>query len=66
MRSFRVATDRVTGTVAKTPKAPVPLREVFEVSAHRHRSLVAPHPAALDLPHALIEWGHDAHRHPRG
>ncbi len=39
-----------------THKAPAPLREVLEVSSQRHRSPVGSHPAALDLPHALVEW----------
>lgn len=35
----------------------MPLGEVFEVSTDRHRGAVlVPYSAALDLPHALVEW----------
>jgi hypothetical protein len=37
---FSLATDRVTSEGCATHKAPVPLREVFDVSTHRRRSLV--------------------------
>ncbi|MFD1832111.1 transposase [Streptomyces desertarenae] len=64
MSVFRVATGRVTGWPPATQEAPVPLREVFDVSTHRHRSLVgsvscltrpASHPGRV---------GNHAHRHP--
>jgi hypothetical protein len=56
MSLFSVATGWVTGPAPATHEAPVPLSEVFDVSTHQHRSPVVPYPAALDLPHALVEW----------
>lgn len=53
---FNTATDRVMSAECATHKAPVPLGEVFEVSTHRHRAALVPYSAALDLPHALVEW----------
>ncbi len=47
---FRVVTGWVTRPLPATARAPVPLREVFYVSAH-----LAPCPAALGLPRALAE-----------
>ncbi|MGY3205716.1 hypothetical protein ACVW19_006231 [Streptomyces sp. TE5632] len=56
MSFFNWPADRVMVVGCATHEAPVPLREVFEFSTHPHRSLVGPCPAALDLPHALVEW----------
>jgi len=63
---FSVATDRVTGSVATTHKAPVPLREVFEVSTHRRRSLVGATSCRTRPAPCTHRVGHHAHRHPRG
>ncbi|WP_159032923.1 transposase [Streptomyces fodineus] len=62
--SFSVATDRVTGRCPTTHEAPVPLREVFDVSTHQRRSLVGSlycrtRPAARPR-----RVGNHAHRHP--
>lgn len=56
MSVFRLATDRVMASVPATGRAPVSLGEVFEVSTCRYRSPVGSLSAALDLPHALLEW----------
>ncbi len=56
MSSFRVATDRVTVAGRATHEAPVPLREVFEVSTHRLRSLVGSLSCRTRPASRLVEW----------
>ncbi|WP_236241091.1 hypothetical protein [Streptomyces sp. CC228A] len=51
---------------AATHKAPVPSGEVFEVSTHRHRSLVGSPSCRTRPPACPGRVGHHAHRHPRG
>ncbi len=63
---FRVATDRVTTSPPATDKTPVPLRDVFDVSTHWHRSLVGPLSCRTRPASYAGRVGHDAHRHPRG
>ncbi len=67
LSSFSVAADRVTAAGRATHEAPVPLREVFEVSTHWHRSLVGSLSCRKTWPAACPgRMGHHAHRHPRG
>lgn len=64
LSSFRVATDRVTGQRPATHEAPVPLREVFDVSTQQRRSLVG-FPSCLTRPAARLgRVGNHARRHP--
>ncbi|WP_229866323.1 IS110 family transposase [Streptomyces spinoverrucosus] len=66
LSSFRVATDRVTGSMPATHEAPVPLGEVFEVSTHGHRSRVGSVFCRTRPASRPGRVGHHAHRHPRG
>ncbi|MGC0400536.1 hypothetical protein RKD27_003180 [Streptomyces sp. SAI-126] len=61
---FRVATDRMTPVVCATHEAPVPLREVFDVSTHRRRSLVGSLSCRTRPATCPGRVGHHAHRHP--
>ncbi|WP_354006214.1 transposase [Streptomyces sp. NBC_00094] len=62
--SFRVATDRVTGQRPATHEAPVPLREVFDVSTHQRRSLVGSLSCRTRPASCSGRVGIHAHRHP--
>ncbi|MEU5084581.1 MULTISPECIES: hypothetical protein [Streptomyces] len=66
LSSFNVATDRVTGPVPATHRAPVPLEEVFYVSTHRRGSLVGCLSCRTRPASRPGRVGHHAHRHPRG
>lgn len=54
---FSAAIDRVTPTGCATHQAPVPLEEVFKSQPTGIEAALVPYSAALDLPHALVEWG---------
>ena len=64
--SFSVVTDRVRVSGPATHEAPVPSREVFEVSTHRHRSLIGSLSCRTRPAPRAGRVGHDAHRHPWG
>jgi len=62
-----VATDRVRerrGVGVRNGQGPVPLREVFDVSAQQHKSPVGSVPCRTRPALRLGRVGHDAHRHP--
>jgi hypothetical protein len=63
---FSVATHRVTTSPPATDKAPTPLREVFDVSTHWHRSLVGSLSCRTRPASCPGRVGNHAHRHPRG
>ncbi|MFE7427550.1 phosphoglycerate mutase family protein [Streptomyces sp. NPDC057545] len=54
------------GAEAATHEAPVPLREMFEVSTHQHRCLVGSLSCRTRPASCAGRVGRDAHRHPRG
>ncbi|EFL29566.1 transposase [Streptomyces viridochromogenes DSM 40736] len=64
LSSFSVATDRVTGRSPTTHEAPVPLREVFDVSTHQRRSLVGSLYCRTRPASRPRRVGNHAHRHP--
>lgn len=64
MSPFREATDRVTGRCPATHEAPVPLREVFDVSTHQPRSLVGSLSSLTRPASRPGRVGSHAYRHP--
>jgi hypothetical protein len=61
---FRVATGRMTGWPPATHEAPVPLREVFDVSTHQRRNLVGSVSCRTRPASRSGRVGDHAHRHP--